>query len=90
MKEERNGGKRTRDVSHLEECLYVVTGSVRQTTTFPLKKKNLFISVSQNKLGLIRIVCVCNSDCICVIDVKYSFCYQECPLNVICLSPQCL
>lgn len=65
MKEERNGGKRTRDVSHLEECLYVVTGSVRQTVCgkinqityyFPFKEKNpLFISVSQNKLGLIRI-----------------------------------
>lgn len=53
MKEERNGGKRTRDVSHLEECLYVVTGSVRQTVCgkinqityyFPFKEKNPCLS----------------------------------------------
>lgn len=68
MKEERNGGKRTRDVSHLEECLYVVTGSVRQTVCgkinqityhFPFKEKKPRLSQFLNKLGLIRIVCVC-------------------------------
>lgn len=58
MKEERNGGKRTRDVSHLEECLYVVTGSVRQTVCgknnqityhFPFEEKNpIYLSFSTN------------------------------------------
>lgn len=59
MKEERNGGKRTRDVSHLEECLYVVTGSVRQTTTFPLKKKKpVYLSFSKQIGSYKNCVCV--------------------------------
>lgn len=45
MKEERNGGKRTRDVSHLEECLYVVTGSVRQTVCGKINQINLPLSL---------------------------------------------